>query len=85
MKVLLVNGSPHEHGCTYTAICEVEKALREDGVLTEHFWIGARPIAGCIGCGGCRRNGGRCVFGGCIFDIDEKTGKTVGVERILIR
>ncbi len=64
MKVLLVNGSPHEHGCTYTAICEVEKALREDGVLTEHFWIGARPIAGCIGCGGCRRNGGRCVFGG---------------------
>ncbi len=23
MKVLLLNGSPHKQGCTYTALCEV--------------------------------------------------------------
>lgn len=26
MKVLMINGSPHEHGCTYTALHEVEKS-----------------------------------------------------------
>lgn len=27
---------------------------------------------------------GKCIFCGCIFDIDEKSGKTISVERILI-
>ena len=40
MKVLLINGSPHERGCTYTALCEVEKTLKECGIETEIFWIG---------------------------------------------
>ena len=31
MKVLLVNGSPYKEGCTYTALCEVSKALNENG------------------------------------------------------
>lgn len=26
MKVLLVNGSPHKDGCTYTALSEVSEA-----------------------------------------------------------
>lgn len=43
MKVLLVNGSPHKEGCTYTALTEVEKALNEEGIETEIFWIGNRP------------------------------------------
>ena len=65
MKVLLVNGSPHEHGCTYTALAEAAKSLNAAGIHTDIFWIGAKPIAGCIGCGGCYRSGtGRCVFGG---------------------
>ena len=29
MKVLLVNGSPHEKGCTYTALEEVAKTLND--------------------------------------------------------
>ncbi len=65
MKVLLVNGSPHEKGCTYTALCEAAKSLNDAGIHTDFFWIGNKPIAGCIGCGGCRKSGqNRCVFGG---------------------
>ena len=51
MKVLLVNGSPHEKGCTYAALCEVAKALNDNGVETEIYHIGKKPIAGCLGCG----------------------------------
>jgi multimeric flavodoxin WrbA len=53
MKVLLVNGSPKKSGCTYTALSEVKKTLNEEGIDTEMFHIGARPIAGCLGCGKC--------------------------------
>ena len=48
MKVLLLNGSPHEFGCTYTALREVAGALEEGGVETEIFWIGNKPQGGCI-------------------------------------
>lgn len=34
MKVALVNGSPHKHGCTYTALCEAAKALNDEGIET---------------------------------------------------
>jgi len=61
MKVLLVNGSPHQFGCTYTALEEAGSALRAEGVACEHFWIGAKPIAGCCDCGTCRKTG-RCVY-----------------------
>ncbi len=57
MKVILVNGSPHSKGCTYTALCEVENALRAGGIETHHFWIGNKPLAGCSDCGWCRTHG----------------------------
>ena len=53
MKVLLVNGSPHQTGCTCTALEEVASTLREAGVETEMVWLGVKPLAGCIGCGVC--------------------------------
>ena len=62
MKVLLINGSPNEKGCTYTALSEVAATLNENGVETEIASIGKRPIRGCIGCGGCTGKR-RCVFG----------------------
>ena len=37
MKVLLVNGSPHANGCTYTALCEVASSLEQNGIETEVF------------------------------------------------
>ena len=53
MKVLLINGSPHQKGCTYTALYEVASALNEEGIETEFYWIGNKPISGCIGCFQC--------------------------------
>ena len=71
MKVLLLNGSPHEKGCTYTALCEVAGALEKNGIETEIFQIGNKPVAGCIGCGSCRKTG-RCVFEGGVNEFVEK-------------
>ena len=61
MKVILVNGSPHEKGCTYTALKEVASALEQEGIETDILWIGTKAIAGCIACHGCAKTG-RCVF-----------------------
>jgi multimeric flavodoxin WrbA len=61
MKILLVNGSPHEKGCTYTALTEVANTLNEEGIETEIFWIGIKPLAGCIACKTCAKTG-RCSF-----------------------
>lgn len=61
MKVLLVNGSPHQKGCTYTALCEVSESLNQNGIDTDVFWIGNKPISGCIACKTCVKNS-RCVF-----------------------
>lgn len=57
MKVILVNGSPHQKGCTYTALQEVKKTLEKNEIETEEFWIGNKPVAGCIGCGKCLETG----------------------------
>ena len=54
MKVLLVNGSPHKTGCTYTALCEVSEALNQNGIGTDVFWVGNKPVSGCIACYRCR-------------------------------
>ena len=63
MKVLLINGSPHENGCTYTALCEVASALHAEGIETEMLQVGMSPIRGCTGCGTCfRTRSRRCVF-----------------------
>ena len=59
MKVLLVNGSPHEHGCTRAALDEIASELSRQGIDSAVFWLGADPVAGCIGCGACRKTG-RC-------------------------
>ena len=56
MKVILVNGSPHKEGCTYTALKEVEKELINSGIETEIFWLGTKPVSGCLGCAQCIKN-----------------------------
>ncbi|MCM1347712.1 MAG: flavodoxin family protein [Bacteroidales bacterium] len=53
MKVILVNGSPHKEGCTYTGLKEIEKTLNAEGIETEIFWIGPHPLPGCYGCAKC--------------------------------
>ena len=57
MKILLLNGSPNENGCTYTALCEVAGTLEKNGVETEIYQIGKKPVASCIACRKCRETG----------------------------
>ena len=33
MKALPINGSPHEKGCTYTALEELAKTLEAEGII----------------------------------------------------
>ena len=54
MKVLLINGSQHEKGCTYTALAEVAKALNANGVETEIYQV-PQEIRGCKGCWACKK------------------------------
>ena len=61
MKVLLINGSPHSNGCTYTALEEIAQTLKNEGVNSEIFQIGTKPLAGCIACKVCAEKG-QCVF-----------------------
>ena len=61
MKVFLVNGSPNKDGRTYTALIEVAKTLNEEGIETDIFWIGNKPVGGCTACRSCFRTG-NCVF-----------------------
>ena len=61
LKVLLVNGSPHRSGNTFTALSEVARTLEEEGLEAEIVHVGNRPVQGCIGCYKCREKG-VCVF-----------------------
>ena len=81
MKVLLINGSPHEHGCTYTALSEAQKVFEQNGIETEIFYFGNKPIPGCFACGGCRKTG-YCVFDDAVNELidqlDDVDGLIVG-------
>ena len=61
MKVLLINGSPHKEGCTYTALNEVAAALNKQEIDTDIFWIGNKALSGCIACKTCVEKN-QCVF-----------------------
>lgn len=60
--VLLINGSPHEHGCTDRALTEIAGTLGLEGIRTETLWLGNKPLEDCISCFGCKKNGGHCIF-----------------------
>lgn len=77
MKVLLVNGSPKKDGCSARALEEIRKTLVSDGVTTELFWIGNKPIAGCIACGYCD-NRDECVFKDPVNDFLPKAKEADG-------
>lgn len=49
MKVLMINGSPHKEGCTYTALKEMADKLNELDIETEIVHVGNKAISGCMG------------------------------------
>ena len=76
MKVILVNGSPHKEGCTYTALREVQKVLEENEIKTEGMWLGTNAIAGCIGCNQClKQNEEQKISNRCF--IDDKVNEFI--------
>lgn len=61
MKVVMLNGSPNKHGCTYTALKAISEELSVQGIESEIVWLGNGLVRGCIGCGGCK-TADKCVF-----------------------
>lgn len=78
MKVLLINGSPHKNGCTYTALHEVEKTLQAEGIETEMLQVGNQDVRGCIGCRKCAERG-KCVFGDIVNEAALKFAECNGL------
>ena len=77
-KVLLINGSPHEHGCTYTALKEMIDVFTANGIESELVYLGKQPIAGCIACGKCYESG-RCIFNDKVNEIMDRIDDFDGI------
>lgn len=71
MKVLLINGSPHTSGSTFTALSEMVKVFEKNGIEAEIVQAGNKNIRGCIACGSCR-NTGKCVFDDLVNELAPK-------------
>lgn len=76
MKVILVNGSPHKEGCTYTALTEVAKTLNAEGIETEIFNTGT-DVYSCRACGACAKLG-KCVIDDVVNEFVAKAKEADG-------
>ena len=81
MKVLIINGSPHKQGSTYTALREVETILNEEGVETFYVNVPA-DCPSCMACDYCHRTHEGCIKKDIVNDtyglLDECDGLLVG-------
>ncbi|MDL2307826.1 flavodoxin family protein [Desulfovibrio sp. OttesenSCG-928-C06] len=82
MNVLLINGSPHKDGCTFTALSEVAGQLNKHGIGTTIFHIGNKAVHGCIACGKCA-DSGKCIFNDdpvneCVELMKKASGVVIG-------
>ena len=78
MKALLINGSPHANGCTFTALNIVAEELQKNGIETEIVHIGNKDIRGCIACGKCYELG-HCVFNDMVNEVASKLEQADGL------
>ena len=78
MKVLLINGSPHAAGCTFTALNEMRKVFNEEGIETEIVQVGNKPVRGCVACGACGKLG-KCAFDDVVNELAEKFASCYGL------
>ena len=78
VKVLMINGSPRKDGNTATALGEMEKVFREEGIEVETLHVGHLPVRGCIACGKCRSLG-KCVFDDLVNEAAVKLNEAEGL------
>lgn len=78
MKVLVINGSPHLHGCTDRALHEAEETLKSNGVEVERVNVAVKDVRGCIGCNFCREHN-RCVFNDIVNETAPKFAEADGI------
>lgn len=72
MNVLMINGSPHPKGCTYTALNIVATQLEKNGLSTRMLHVGNKAVHGCMACGKCAETG-QCVF------TDDPVNEAIGL------
>lgn len=77
MKVILLNGSPHEHGCTATMLSVVSQALEAQGIEAECIHVGGMTSA-CRGCFACHRTG-HCVQQDGLEEIAQRLAQAQGM------
>ena len=78
LKVLMLNGSPHENGNTAVAFREMEQVFRENGVEVHNILLGKKAVRGCIACETCRKNG-KCVFDDIVNELAVKFREADGL------
>ena len=77
MKVLMINGSPHSNGSTYTALHEMQQIFENEGFETEIVQVGQLDVRGCTACGFCKRHG-RCVYNDVVNELAAKLEEADG-------
>ncbi len=79
LRVLLVNGSPHMEGCTYTALRLAAQELQAAGVEADIFHLGTAPVQDCMACGSCKKHPGRCIWNqDCVNELIDKARSAHG-------
>ena len=78
LKVLMLNGSPREHGNIALAFQEMEQVFRENGVESENILLGKKDIRGCVACETCRKNK-KCVFDDIVNELADKFREADGL------
>ena len=78
MKVLMINGSPHEMGTTYIALSEMREVFEKYGIECEVVDVGGLAVRGCIACGACKKLG-RCAISDIVNELSEKFREADGL------
>jgi len=72
MKIFAVNGSPRKRGNTYNMIDTVMNVCGKAGFSTEIYQAGGRETRGCMACGSCYKNKGRCATDDWMNEVYQK-------------
>lgn len=78
MKVMLVNGSSRNQGCTARALRQIAEQLNAQGIETETIFIGNQPILDCTACRRCRKTGEGCVHQDIASEIGRRAAEFDG-------